>query len=107
MIFIPVQYASHYSYVKIIYLFKTFYLTKRIFLDNNGYRQYDLTKLIFFYFFITEVPRHRPSLSGIKPRYRVGDILWANCTSSGSRPAANITWLINGKPVSTEFFKLS
>ncbi|KAM7352236.1 uncharacterized protein ACRADG_004863 isoform 2-T2 [Cochliomyia hominivorax] len=42
------------------------------------------------------VPGKDPVITGIRPRYKVGDILRGNCTSSHSRPAANITWTVNG-----------
>lgn len=47
-----------------------------------------------------DIPEHRPIVHGIKPRYRIGDSLRANCTSKNSKPAANLTWAINDIPVS-------
>ncbi|XP_055542020.1 uncharacterized protein LOC129727833 [Wyeomyia smithii] len=44
---------------------------------------------------VCEVPKHVPLVHGIRPRYRVGDIIRGNCTSAHSRPAANLTWYIN------------
>ncbi|XP_012253691.2 uncharacterized protein LOC105684678 [Athalia rosae] len=46
---------------------------------------------------VVELPIHRPSIHGMKRKYRVGDILRGNCTSDGSKPAANLTWFINGR----------
>uniref|UniRef100_A0A182SY96 C2-set_2 domain-containing protein n=1 Tax=Anopheles maculatus TaxID=74869 RepID=A0A182SY96_9DIPT len=46
----------------------------------------------------TEPPLEQPSVSGVQPRYRPGDILRANCTSHNSKPAANLTWTINDVP---------
>ncbi|XP_039952717.1 uncharacterized protein LOC120769666 isoform X2 [Bactrocera tryoni] len=43
------------------------------------------------------VPGKDPAISGIKSRYRVGDIVRGNCTSRHSKPAANLTWTINGR----------
>lgn len=63
-----------------------------------------LTRLYFLTFStnfpFAEVPEHRPAISGIRIRYRVGDIFRANCTSRNSKPAANLTWSINDHPVS-------
>lgn len=47
-----------------------------------------------------EVPEHRPIISGIHSHYYIGSSLRANCTSRNSKPAANLTWTINNKPVS-------
>jgi hypothetical protein len=47
-----------------------------------------------------ELPPKQPQISGIKSRYRPGDTLHGNCSSHGSRPAANLTWIINGHMVS-------
>lgn len=49
--------------------------------------------------YFAEVPEHRPFIVGIRPRYRVGDSLRANCTSKHSKPAANLTWIVNDLPV--------
>ncbi|XP_054083322.1 uncharacterized protein LOC105211511 isoform X2 [Zeugodacus cucurbitae] len=43
------------------------------------------------------VPGKDPIITGIKSRYRVGDIVRGNCTSRHSKPAANLTWTINGR----------
>ncbi|XP_067625365.1 uncharacterized protein beat-Ia [Eurosta solidaginis] len=43
------------------------------------------------------VPGKDPIITGIRPRYRVGDIVRGNCTSRHSKPAANLTWTINGR----------
>ncbi|XP_053673829.1 uncharacterized protein LOC128724091 [Anopheles nili] len=44
---------------------------------------------------VCEVPKHVPSIHGMRSRYRVGDIVRGNCTSHNSRPPANLTWYIN------------
>ncbi|XP_075225772.1 uncharacterized protein LOC142326929 [Lycorma delicatula] len=51
---------------------------------------------------VVVTPRQRPQLMGIRPRYRIGDTLRANCTSTGSRPAANLTWVLNDQPVNSK-----
>ncbi|XP_044315658.1 uncharacterized protein LOC108046062 isoform X2 [Drosophila rhopaloa] len=48
---------------------------------------------------VIETPHNAPFISGIRPRYRVGDILRGNCTSRHSRPAANLTWTVNNEEV--------
>ncbi|KAJ6649865.1 Cell adhesion molecule 2 [Pseudolycoriella hygida] len=48
---------------------------------------------------VVEVPEHRPFIVGIRSRYRVGDSLRANCTSKHSKPAANLTWIVNDLPI--------
>lgn len=45
------------------------------------------------------LPSHDPYISGLKTRYRLDETLKANCTSKDSRPATNLTWLVNGNPV--------
>ena len=44
-----------------------------------------------------------PVIHGIRPRYKVNDIIRGNCTSKYSRPAANLTWTINDVTVSKIF----
>ncbi|KAH8353206.1 hypothetical protein KR084_009660, partial [Drosophila pseudotakahashii] len=44
---------------------------------------------------VIETPHNAPFITGIRPRYQVGDILRGNCTSRHSRPAANLTWTVN------------
>ncbi|CAD6997323.1 unnamed protein product [Ceratitis capitata] len=50
---------------------------------------------------VIEVPGKDPVITGIKPRFHIGDILYTivrgNCTSLHSKPAANLTWAINGR----------
>ncbi|XP_049548184.1 uncharacterized protein LOC125959403 [Anopheles darlingi] len=44
---------------------------------------------------VCEVPKHVPTIHGIRSRYRIGDIIRGNCSSHSARPPANITWYIN------------
>ncbi|XP_071439713.1 uncharacterized protein [Hetaerina americana] len=46
---------------------------------------------------VVDPPKTRPSIIGIKARYRVGEILNGSCASQPSRPPANLTWVINGQ----------
>ncbi|XP_043068566.1 uncharacterized protein beat-Ia isoform X2 [Drosophila bipectinata] len=48
---------------------------------------------------VIETPHNPPFITGIRARYRVGDILRGNCTSRHSRPAANLTWTVNNEEV--------
>jgi hypothetical protein len=45
-------------------------------------------------------PTKGPTLTTEADGYEIGDVLKANCTSSPSRPATNLTFLINNKVVS-------
>lgn len=47
------------------------------------------------FFLYPAFPDRKPEISLSKRPLAVGDILDANCTSHRSKPAANITWLIN------------
>lgn len=47
----------------------------------------------------TDLPKQVPVITGIQSRYTNGDTIQANCTSFNSKPAANLTWLINDVPV--------
>lgn len=49
---------------------------------------------------VVNIPMSKPLISGLKPYYRIGDLLMGNCTSYYSKPAANLTWLVNGNEVS-------
>lgn len=46
------------------------------------------------------LPKEDPVITGGKLRYSLGDPVDVNCTSANSKPAADISWFINGKPVS-------
>ncbi|XP_055848124.1 uncharacterized protein LOC129913458 isoform X2 [Episyrphus balteatus] len=46
---------------------------------------------------VVEPPNHNPAITGIRPRYKIGDIVRGNCTSRHSKPAANLTWTINNQ----------
>ncbi|XP_049789289.1 uncharacterized protein LOC126194944 isoform X2 [Schistocerca nitens] len=44
---------------------------------------------------VVDAPRQRPHLSGLRTRYRPGDILNVNCTAGASRPPASLTFIVN------------
>lgn len=48
---------------------------------------------------VVDVPEDQPVISGIRSHYRLGELIVGNCTSPLSRPAANVTWLMNDKLV--------
>ena len=50
------------------------------------------------------LPKDGPKITGGKDRYSVGDTVNVNCTSKASKPAADIQWIINGKPVSIDVY---
>ncbi|KAG8234404.1 hypothetical protein J437_LFUL012789 [Ladona fulva] len=52
---------------------------------------------------VVELPKTRPSIAGVKPRYRVGETISGNCSSPPSRPPANLTWLLNNKEAEPQF----
>lgn len=49
---------------------------------------------------VVDVPVNKPVITEIKSHYRIGELIRGNCTGQYSRPATNLTWLINDKPVS-------
>lgn len=50
---------------------------------------------------VVDVPTNKPIITEIKTHYRIGELVRGNCSSQYSRPAANLTWLINDMPVMT------
>uniref|UniRef100_A0A1A9VNS6 CD80-like immunoglobulin C2-set domain-containing protein n=1 Tax=Glossina austeni TaxID=7395 RepID=A0A1A9VNS6_GLOAU len=49
---------------------------------------------------VVELPIEQASVTGIQPRYRIGDLVDGNCSIKYSKPAANLTWTINGVVIS-------
>ncbi|XP_059485218.1 uncharacterized protein LOC132202366 [Neocloeon triangulifer] len=45
---------------------------------------------------VVDLPPKQPQITNVKSRYRPGEVLHGNCSSHSSRPAANLTWIING-----------
>ncbi|OXU25951.1 hypothetical protein TSAR_001729 [Trichomalopsis sarcophagae] len=56
---------------------------------------------------VAQLPSHRPSISGLRSKYRVNDTLKLNCSLKYSKPAANLTWYINNKQASISFITYS
>nr|CAD7589202.1 unnamed protein product [Timema genevievae] len=48
---------------------------------------------------VVEVPKDQPVITGVRLRYKLGETLQGNCSSSWSKPAAKLSWFINGEPV--------
>lgn len=48
---------------------------------------------------VVDVPQNKPIITEIKTHYRIGELVRGNCSSQYSKPAANLTWLINDMPV--------
>uniref|UniRef100_A0A0A9Z9S3 Cell adhesion molecule 3 n=1 Tax=Lygus hesperus TaxID=30085 RepID=A0A0A9Z9S3_LYGHE len=46
---------------------------------------------------VVDPPKGKLIMTGLKSKYRLGDVIVANCTAPGSRPAANISWSINNR----------
>ncbi|KAL9874512.1 beaten path Ic isoform 1-T1 [Glossina fuscipes fuscipes] len=54
---------------------------------------------------VVELPIEQASVTGIQPRYRIGDLVDGNCSIKYSKPAANLTWTINGVVVPPHHIK--
>jgi CD80-like C2-set immunoglobulin domain len=52
---------------------------------------------------VVDVPINKPVITEIKTHYRMAEVIRGNCTSQYSRPASNLTWLINDKPAAVSF----
>ena len=59
-----------------------------------------ITKVLYFKFLFTAKPRGGPHIQGIEQDLKIGDTINLNCTSLKSKPAANLTFYINGRNVS-------
>lgn len=59
--------------------------------------------MLLFNFFI-DVPEEEPVVTVDRLRYSAGDRIRANCSSSLSYPAANITWFVNEQKVNNVIF---
>ncbi|ALC40072.1 beat-IIIa, partial [Drosophila busckii] len=54
---------------------------------------------------VVVTPNHGPKITGGQPRYQIGDTVRVNCTSSPSKPACHLSWLINGEPAQKQHLK--
>lgn len=48
---------------------------------------------------VVAVPDEGPKITGGLPRYQIGDWVNVTCTSGRSKPATQLSWYINGEPV--------
>lgn len=55
--------------------------------------------------FVSALPEEEPKITGGKPRYQVGDTVRVNCTSGRSKPAAQLSWFINGEHADPNFLR--
>ncbi|XP_055588713.1 uncharacterized protein LOC129741037 [Uranotaenia lowii] len=51
------------------------------------------------------LPDTDPKITGGKPRYQINDMVRVNCTSGRSKPAAGLTWFINGEVADPAFLR--
>ena len=53
-------------------------------------------------FFFPDLPEGTPTITGVNTggKVKVGETITAICTSWQSNPPANLSWFINGEPVS-------
>lgn len=56
-------------------------------------------------FFIAALPEEGPRITGGRPRYQIGDVVRVNCSSGRSKPAAHLTWYINGDPADSTLLR--
>ncbi|XP_047345787.1 uncharacterized protein LOC124947540 isoform X1 [Vespa velutina] len=54
---------------------------------------------------VVVLPNEGPLISGGRSRYQVGDVVRLNCTSAPSKPAALLTWFINGESADAQYLK--
>ncbi|KZC14587.1 hypothetical protein WN55_07230 [Dufourea novaeangliae] len=56
---------------------------------------------------VVALPEDGPVITGRpgRHRYQVGDVVRFNCTSAKSKPAAMLSWFINGEPVDTQYLR--
>ena len=62
--------------------------------------------LLFFFYLQTVLPKQNLSLIGVKPFYRIGDVVDISCISGPSKPPAILAWFINDQQVSYSIFKI-
>ncbi|CAL4076477.1 unnamed protein product, partial [Meganyctiphanes norvegica] len=49
---------------------------------------------------VVQMPERDPHITGMRRTYHLGDMVHVNCTSDKSKPAASLTWYINGEQAS-------
>lgn len=58
-----------------------------------------------FYIFFTVLPQDGPKIFGGRLTYKIGDTVNVNCSSGRSKPAAKLSWMLNGKPADANYLK--
>ena len=53
-----------------------------------------------FLLFFPDLPDDHPRITGVNEQYEPGEGITATCTAWHSNPPANLSWFINGEPVS-------
>ncbi|XP_050689697.1 uncharacterized protein LOC126982020 [Eriocheir sinensis] len=51
---------------------------------------------------VVDPPSHGPTITGVRERYKIGDLLLVNCSAGHSHPATLLSWAINGERASHE-----
>ena len=51
-------------------------------------------------FFITDLPKEGPTIETPRKQYQVGETADLMCIAQISNPSSNLSWYINGEPVS-------
>ncbi|KAI4497382.1 hypothetical protein M0802_007393 [Mischocyttarus mexicanus] len=56
---------------------------------------------------VVALPKNGPAIEGRpgRRRYQVSDVVRFNCTSAKSKPAAMLSWFINGEPVDPQYLR--
>ncbi|XP_012144886.1 cell adhesion molecule 2-like isoform X2 [Megachile rotundata] len=54
---------------------------------------------------VVVLPDEGPRITGGRSRYKEGELVRMNCTSAPSKPAALLTWFINGEPADAQYLK--
>ena len=82
-------------------LFVIFLKTKFKCVDLVNIKQRS-AKFIWINFLFTVIPEKPPTITGVNDggKVKVGETITAICTSWESNPPANLSWFINGEPVS-------
>ena len=55
--------------------------------------------------FFADLPDDHPRITGVNEQYEAGEGITATCTAWHSNPPANLSWFINGEPVSLPHLK--
>nr|XP_040574662.1 cell adhesion molecule 2-like [Lepeophtheirus salmonis] len=68
-------------------------------IETPSFRTYNKTSNLT----VIVPPKFPPKIKGINSSYRSGDLVEINCTSSDSKPAAKLTWFMNGEPIQSNY----